>query len=327
MTMGRRRTTDFDLPPRMLRRGDVYYYKSPTIRKRLSEDWNEAYRLYQELEGPIDAARTVGQAIIHYEMAVLPGKAPATQREYGRYAMRLRKVFADERLENVTAGHVAQYLRKRSASVEGNREISMLSSVYQEAMAQGWCDANPCRGARRNPEKPATVVPTATEVQRLLLAADAQWQCMLKMELATAARKEDLLAIRLSDWSEAGLSMEQSKTGARILYERTPELEELWARCRKLRRRIGSLYLFAGRKGQRYTTSGFDSIWQRLRKRAKIRQDVTFHSLRAYVITEAERLYGMDYARRIAGHKSTATTQRYVRTKETIRVSPMKVPK
>jgi len=325
MGMGRRRTRDHHLPPRMLMRGSTYYYKGRGVYRALSRDWAEAYRLYLELDGPLDHARTVGDAIEHYMRAVLPGLKPATQREYQRYARRLREVFGETRLDAVDSSHVAQYLRRRSAPVEANREASMLSSVYVEAMAQGWVSGNPCRGVRRNREAPADIVPTAAEVAALLAAAPGALRCLLEVELATGARKEDLLALTLADWSDDGLALTQSKTGARLLYERTPELAALWARCRFLPRKPSVPYLFCTRLGNRYTPTGFDTVWQRLRERAGIRPDVTFHSLRAYVITEAERLHGMDYARRIAGHKSTSTTARYVRGREVIRVAPMVV--
>lgn len=323
MGMGRRRTKDFDLPPRMLLRGTVYYYKSPTTYCRLAPDWATAYAKYLDLEGPQDRARTVGQALTHYCQAVLPGKAAATQREYKRYAKRLQEVFGDSLLGAIDSSHIAQYLRKRTAPKEANREASMLSSVYQEAMAQGWVSSNPCRGVRRNPESASDIIPTASEIDRLLLAAGPQMRAILDVELLTAARKKDLLSIRLADWSDEGLHLVQSKTGARLLYERMPELEAAVARAKGLRRRVGSLYLFAGRLGQPITESGFDTVWQKLRAKAGVRHELTFHSLRAYVITEAERRHGIDYARRIAGHKSASTTARYVRGKEIIRVRPM----
>ncbi|HMM76965.1 MAG TPA: hypothetical protein PJ986_14735 [Gammaproteobacteria bacterium] len=211
--MGRRREKDQHLPPRMLLREKVYYYKAPGIYRRLSANWDEAYALYQELGGPVNEAHTVGPALDHYLQTDLNSKAESTRREYTRYARAIRTAFGDQRLEALTSSDVAQYLRRRSAKVEANREMTMLSSIYSEAMAQGWCDVNPCRGVRRNPEKPATIIPSATEIQKLKLAAAAQMRCMLEMELAAGARKDDLLAIRLADWSDAGLLIVQSKTG------------------------------------------------------------------------------------------------------------------
>jgi integrase len=89
-----------------------------------------------------------------------------------------------------------------------------------------------------------------------------------------------------------------------------------------LRRRIGTLWLFASRDGQPYTVSGFNSIWRRLVKRSGV-QDVHFHDIRAKSITDAKRLGGLDYAQALAGHESRNTTEGYIKSKESERVRPL----
>jgi len=78
-----------------------------------------------------------------------------------------------------------------------------------------------------------------------------------------------------------------------------------------LRRRVGSLYLFANRRGQQYTTSGFDSIWKSLLRRAGV-TGLTFHDLRRWAINEAQRKGGLDYVQAIGAHKSRQATEGYL---------------
>jgi len=80
---------------------------------------------------------------------------------------------------------------------------------------------------------------------------------------------------------------------------------------RSLRRRVGTLHLFATRDGQRYTISGFDSMWQRALERASVK-GLTFHDLRRLVITQAKRQAGLDYAQALGAHRSRQATERYV---------------
>jgi len=82
-------------------------------------------------------------------------------------------------------------------------------------------------------------------------------------------------------------------------------------RARRLRRRVGSLYLFANRRGQQYTTSGFDSIWKSLLRRAGV-TGLTFHDLRRWAINEAQRKGGLDYVQAIGAHKSRQATEGYL---------------
>lgn len=70
------------------------------------------------------------------------------------------------------------------------------------------------------------------------------------------------------------------RSAKRSLPVRTEALQEVVGRARGLRRRVGTLYLFANRDGQPYTSSGFDSIWRRMKKKSGL-MDLHFHDLRA----------------------------------------------
>ncbi len=119
--------------------------------------------------------------------------------------------------------------------------------------------------------------------------------------------------------------MVHQKTGKRIVYDRTPELSRLHDRIRRLRRRVGTLFLFATRDGQPYSESGFESIWRRLVGRAGL-EDVHFHDIRAKALTDAKRHGGLDYAQALGGHESRDTTEGYVKAREVERVRPLDKP-
>lgn len=79
------------------------------------------------------------------------------------------------------------------------------------------------------------------------------------------------------------------------------------------------------RKGQPYTASGFDSIWQRAMQRALgagvLKERFTEHDIRAKTLTDAAGL-GQD-AQKLAGHKSRAMTDRYIKTRTIEKVKPL----
>ena len=198
----------------------------------------------------------------------------------------------------------------------------MLSSVYQQALRWGWVDSNPCRGVRRNPERPRDRHVSDREIAALREACDGQMRCIIELVLLTGLRKGDVLAIRLSDLRPDGLYVEISKTRRRLLFEWTPALTDVIDHTKRLRRVVGSLYLFANRKGQPYTTVGFDSIWQGLKKRSGL--TFTFHDLRARALTDAKHQGGRDYAQALAGHQDGSTTERYIRNRDVERVRPLR---
>jgi integrase len=290
---------------------------------RLSDNYGEALQLWAQYEGEAyKTGETVGAALDRYLIEVLPQKSPRTQRDYLAYAVNLRRIFGDTHLTDIRPMHIAQYLDISKAKVQANRQISMLSSVISHAMRWGWCDKNPCRGVRRNKERPRDRHVTDAEIKSLCDAADVQVCCIIDLVLITGLRKGDVLAIKLSDLSDAGLEIRVSKTGKRIIFEWTSELRAIINRCRSLKRRIGSFHLFCNRKGQAYTISGFDSIWQRVVKRAGA-TGVHFHDLRARAITDAKKQGGIDYAQALAAHDSASTTERYIRGREVVKIRPV----
>lgn len=326
MGMGRRRKENLHLPPRLHKKGSVYYYTPYVDGKlrwiRLSDNYGEALGAWAQHEGAHVTGDTVGAALDRYLIEILPTMAEITQREYRRYAGALRPVFGDVHLADMRPTHIAQYLDRHPKKVTANREIAMLSSVLAQAMRWGWVDKNPCKGIRRNTEVKRRRRATPEELAALMAHADPQMRCVIEMALATALRKGDLLRLRLADLTPEGLNVKTSKTGTWLLFEWTLELKDLVDRTRALRRHIGSLYLFASRTGQPYTPSGFDSIWQRLMKRAGV-EGLHFHDLRAEALTRAKAAGGRDYAQALAGHKSGNTTEIYLRDRSAQRVRPV----
>jgi len=146
----------------------------------------------------------------------------------------------------------------------------------------------------------------------------------LDLEALTGMRKGDMLKLRLDSITSEGLSIVQGKTGRRLIYEWSPELRDAIEGIRKLRRPVRSLHLFTTRDGQPFTAKGFNSAWQRAMK-AAIKNGLlcfTEHDLRAKVVTDA-RNAGMD-AQRLAGHKNSAMTDRYVKSRQVKRVKPLR---
>ncbi|CAN5818326.1 hypothetical protein BH20PSE1_BH20PSE1_01610 [soil metagenome] len=326
MFVGRQKKHNTHLPPRMLFKHGAYWH---TVREdgrqcwtRLSANFTESIRLYYQREVRTLTGTTVHDAIARYEREVLPGKAAKTQRDYRAYLGRLRPIFGDSQLASVRRSDIAQYLDRRSARIAANREVACLSSVFRNAIRWGWCDDNPCLGAPRNPEHRRTRLPSDAELAAIRVAAREQMRSMVDLELLTGLRKGDLLKIRLSDITDRGLRVEVHKTGAVVIFEWSVELRTVIDAARRLRRRVGSMYLYANLKGRRYTDSGWDSLWKRTLVRAGI-TGLTFHDLRRWVITEAKRQGGLDYAQAVGAHRSRQATERYVIESEAV-VRPLR---
>jgi integrase len=102
----------------------------------------------------------------------------------------------------------------------------------------------------------------------------------------------------------------QSKTGAGVLIEWSPDLREIVERAKRLSPHIPAEYLIRTRRGKPYSARGFSAIWQRvMAKHVKAGGTrFSFHDLRAVSADGAETI---EEARARLGHASSATTQRH----------------
>lgn len=89
--MGRKRTRDFDLPPRMYRRGKALYYVGGDRRwVPLGNDLSRAKRLWAEFECVQDS-HTVADLVSHYIADKMQRRAPSTVKQYRSFANTIRR--------------------------------------------------------------------------------------------------------------------------------------------------------------------------------------------------------------------------------------------
>lgn len=329
-TMGRKRTTDHHLPPRMHQKHGCYYYVTPTPRRwiRLSKDLTEAKALWAKLESgtplPIGQPITVGYLIARYRREVLPEKADKTQREQVAQLTRLEKVFGAMAPDDLLPVHIGQYLDKRGqkAPVAANREIALLSHVYTKALRWGFAQANPCRGIERNRERPRERYITDAEYAAVLAAAPGPVALAMELAYYTGQRLGDVLKMRWADLSGTVLSVIQDKTGAKLDIEIGAELAAVLATARDTGK-LRSLTIVHNRHGQPYTVGGFESQFSKARAKARI-SDFHFHDIRAKHATDKEDLG--EHVRAIQaslGHASITTTEIYLRQKRVRKVKSL----
>ena len=109
----------------------------------------------------------------------------------------------------------------------------------------------------------------------------------------------------------------KESSGAAVLIEWTPKLENVIARLRAMRkeRRGFAPQLFTTQTGSVYTYWGASSAWKRAVKRAGV-AGIHFHDLRAKALTDVDELRGMGAARTMGAHSTETQTADYVRNKK-----------
>lgn len=329
-----------DLPPRLTsatrtkKNGQTvttYYYLGKTdagnpTRITLGTDLNEAKRRWAELERVPEPVETGLMRYIfdRYEREIIPTKAVSTQELNRRELRWLRMVFDNAPISQISPQHIAQYRDNRSAKTRANREIALFSHIFNLAREWGYTDReNPCRGVRKNKEKPRRYYAEHEVVRQVLEHGDQALKDAAELCYLTGQRVADTLKMRWADIQNGMLEVEQNKTETRLRIRLTDEsgqrtsLGELLDNIRS--RAVLSITILAlpnGRPMNKWTLRDrFDAARQKAAEKADTQGNeklanairaFQFRDLRAKAATDKENL---TEASELLGHSDKQITQ------------------
>jgi integrase len=321
--MGRKRKVRKELPKRVYFNHGAYYLvtlKGKWI--RLDSNFAKAMTKWAELVMEPNRMNKMGEVMDRYMREVAPLKAESTY-EGNLHQIKPLKIFFGELAPNkIKPINIYSYLDiRKDTPPAANREKALFSAIFQKAIEWGITETNPCRVVKNLKEKKRDRYITDAEFNKLYNEASPFIKCVLDIGYITAQRISDILKITKSDIRDDGLYLEQGKTGKKLVFELTPELQEVLSRAKAIKRPVHSIYLFCTQKGTKYTYDGFQSIFYRHKKKMGL-GDIHFHDLRAKATTDADS-QGLN-AQKLAGHKSRAMTEHYIKQRQYERVEPLK---
>lgn len=317
--MGRRKTLHPDLPPRMTARGKPgnlrYYYGQQ--KKPLGKDFVEACRQWAVLErGQLpNSVRYVDVADRWEREAIHIGRrkkvrSAKTQREYTAALKELRRGFRGAMLDQIKPKHVHDYLERRSAKIAANREIAVLSIIWNWARKKGLTDqANPCAGIEKNPESARTRYVKDGEYEAVYQRGDAVLQDSMDLLLETSHSPSDILRLTLHDIIDGELWVRRGKTGKKLRFRIKGRLQRVLERILARKRPVSSIYLIADNEGQPVSIYGLN---RRFRK-AKGAADWQLRDIRAKAVTDEPDLRTASQRAGHADEKITAEVYRRVK--------------
>ena len=204
---------------------------------------------------------------------------------------RLRPFCGHMHPDDLTGQDVAAYLEMREQSgngQRGNKEIAVLSSVYNHGMRIRACISNPCRGVRRNPAKPRTFYISDESFRLALRHADTPLRHLLWGAYLTGFRQRDLRSLTQDNVTPEGLEIIQSKDGKHELRLWSDSLRKL---VRRSLARSESIYVFTNGRGKQWSLSAVQSAMRRLRAKTGI--EWRFHDIRAKAHSDHETGLGL----------------------------------
>ena len=327
----------------MLKSGKVlncYYYIAKNdigVKKEipLGTDLNAAKRKWAELDCSTPPIETgIMRAIFDcYAREIIPTKAPGTQRNYTANLAMLRRAFDETHIDEITPQDIATYRRERSqtAVIVANREIALFSAIFNYARENGFTRGeNPCKGVRRNKEKPREYYADDEVWDAVLGCACQEMRDAMDLAYLTGQRPADVLKMRWSDIRDGALEVVQDKTGARLRIVIEGELLTLLTRIRQ--RPVAGMTIIATSSGERMSPSQRRARFEQARTKAteeaeKAGKKTLADRIRAFqmrdIRAKAASDTTLDHASAILGHTNKAITKRVYHRRGEI-VKPIK---
>lgn len=312
------------LPRRVYLRHGRYFFVAPDGRWHpLTRERQGLPAMYRALAALTDAEATSDRmpaVITRWADDRRTGWSASTARNMDRICLHMAKRFQEFRPAQVTAPVAHQYLRDLLDRPRTyNMHRSVLRQVLSRAALEGLRDGhNPVDDVPARVLRDRQRIVTDAEVAAIKAALmqakrGGQAHCvMIDLCMLTGQRIGDVLRMRWQDVTDAGVLVDQGKTGAKLLIQWSPPLRAAVDACAVGRDRIG--HLLVQSTGNPYRYSGVRSAWVRALARAGI-EDLHIHDLRGRAGADAADESGIYSAQLLLGHKSVRMTERYVEGK------------
>ncbi|MDD0817172.1 integrase [Curvibacter sp. HBC28] len=292
----------------------------------LGTDFDQAIKKWDEIHNK--APRIVGtleEAFSRWEKEVLPTYTSIeTKKGYAKNLRTIRPIFADSTWDQVDMPSIKGYLKARSAKTQGNREMSLLSIIWNWARGEGltrlpWPAAGMERSKWKNKETPRRMVVTDQLFEALYAEGNQLLRDCMDLSTATGMRLTDCITVLMP--RNDMLRLEASKTGKEADYDINVSqvLPELVARRKAMR--TNHLMLLSTEDGKRVTHTTLRYWYDKARNQAYVKaalanDDEFMREIRRLVLRDmrkraAQLAGGLDEASALLQHNDKRLTQRH----------------
>ena len=278
-------------------------------------------------------AGTLGKLIEEYKAhPAFLDLAPKTRGDYQRYFDYLRPI-ADTALARFDRKLVVR-IRDKAAAAGRRRSANylrqVLSIVFTWGVERGYLNDNPAsniKSIKRSKDAPVANRPWSDDERHTVLdAVPDHMRPAIALMMFGALGPKDALALPRTAFRDGLLTYRRSKTGEPIVLPAATQLTEILERAvmasvDRASNRSGkpwALTLCTNSTGRPWTTSGFNTAWQRQRARLeaedRVGPNLTLYGLR-HTVAVILRESGLDdrAVADVLGHKGTSMASIYTR--------------
>ncbi len=230
------------------------------------------------------------------------------KKEYRGYLDQMRERFGHLSYRSMSRRVVIAYRDSMAATPsKSNHAVKVLALLFSYAIDRELVKTNPAAGVKKLKTGDGWQPWPEAALERFHQQGRGAARLAFMLALYTGQRKGDVIAMRWSDIDSDGyISVEQSKTGAKLEIPIHPKLEAELARTDKR-----GLAIVGQSDGRPYKKSGFEAVWQREKARLGL-GGVQFHGLRKNAVAALyEAQCTPQQVQAITGHASLEMVAHY----------------
>ena len=230
---------------------------------------------------------TLGQLLNEYRAhASFTDLEPRTRTDYQRVFTYLKPI-ADTPLVKFDRPLIVR-IRDKAATTKGRRQANyvqaVLSLLFNWGIERGYVTTNPAAGIRPIPRGKQALdanPPWADEARHVVLnEAPKHMLSAIALMMFTGLGPKDALRLPKNFYKDGDIATSRSKTGEPVFWQCPAQLADILAAAPQ----HDAITLCANSDGKPWTVSGFNSSWQRVKKRlvaeGKFSSTLTLYGLR-----------------------------------------------
>lgn len=264
----------------------------------------------------------VQEAMNRWRLECLPTyENAATLKGYTQSLSQIEPVFGPAAWHQITLPVLRQYLDKRTAKTQGNRELALLSIIWGKARLWGMTEIQwPAAGVRgwKNPEPPREVDFSDAIYEAIYAQADRVLRDAMDIATATGMRLGDVVTVRLP--VDGKMHFRAGKTGKLAYFDvsQSPVLSALMDR----RGNVHSVMLLATDSGRQVTLGMLRERYDAARDKAATANPAMSDQIKKMYLRDtrkraADLATDLDAASALLQHSSKKLTADHYRQKAT----------
>ncbi len=287
---------------------------------RPDDNTQPAPKVFQPEAAPpmFPTSPTVKSVLDWYEQNLLTRYSPTALQERRRQWAMFRKHCGSLLVEDARGADLLEFLSEQKGvkSNETRRRIkASINRPFNVAAATGLIGRNPFAGVKIPRGKRGRDW-TREEYQAAMHCAPPHFRRVMVFIKFSGARPGE---VRNLEWDQVrtevgAIIMEDHQSATPAMARAASSLTSSWSNCwRGLRTKKNEKFVFTNIRGKPWTIGSVVKHMRSLRRRAKLKLDVTAHGIRHMFATGAI-MAGVDIATlaQLVGHRALRTTARYV---------------